>query len=75
MKKLLCILLTMALLSGCAAPAVPTTEPQAGEVLIRLSDGGIEFPADSGIHTANDIIYYEDGHDETYGEGESFGRV
>ena len=72
MKKLLCILLTMALLSGCAAPAVPTTEPQSGEVLIRLSDEGIEYPADSGIHTANDIIYYEDGHDETYGEGESY---
>ncbi len=72
MKKLLCILLTLALLAGCAAPAVPTTEPRAGEVLIRLSDEGIEYPADSGIHTANDIIYYEDGHDETYGEGESY---
>ena len=73
MKKLFCILLTMALLSGCSAPAVPTTEPRAGEVLIQLSDEGIEYPADSGIHTANDIIYYEDGHDETYGEGESYG--
>ena len=76
MKKLLCILLTMALLSGCTAPAAPTTQPTVpsadGEVLIRLSDEGIEFPADSGVHTANDIIYYEAGHDETYGEGESY---
>ena len=75
MKKLLCILLTMALLAGCTAPAAPTTTPTVpqveGEVLIRLSDEGIEFPADSGVHTANDIIYYEAGHDETYGEGES----
>ena len=52
MKKLLCILLTMALLAGCAAPAVPTTEPQAGEVLIQLSDEGAVFPADSGIQTS-----------------------
>ena len=31
MKKLLCILLTMALLAGCAAPAVPTTVPTTTE--------------------------------------------
>ena len=56
MKKLLCILLTMALLTGCAAPAVPTTEPPktGGEVHILLSDEGIEFPADSGIQTAEE---------------------
>ena len=54
MKKLLCMLLTLALLAGCAAPAVPTTEPQTGEVLIRLSDEGIEYPADSGIQTAEE---------------------
>ena len=56
MKKLLCILLTMALLAGCSAPA-PGTEPaSADEVLIRLSDGGVEFPEGSGVHTANDIV-------------------
>ena len=56
MKKLLCILLTMALLTGCAAPAVPTTEPPKtdGEVHILLSDEGIEFPADSGVQTAEE---------------------
>ena len=54
MKKLLCILLTLALLAGCAAPAVPTTEPRAGEVLIRLSDEGIEYPADSGVQTVEE---------------------
>ena len=70
MKKLLCMALCLALLSGCAAPAAPTTEPQANEVQITLSDGGVEFPADCGVHTANDIVYYEAGHDETYGEGD-----
>ena len=54
MKKLLCILLTLALLAGCATPAVPTTEPRAGEVLIQLSDEGIEYPADSGIQTSEE---------------------
>ena len=70
MKKLLCMALCLALLSGCAAPAAPTTEPRANEVQITLSDGGVEFPADCGVHTANDIVYYEAGHDETYGEGD-----
>ena len=70
MKKLLCIALCLALLSGCAAPAAPTTAPRANEVQITLSDSGIDYPADSGVHTANDIVYYEVGHDETYGEGD-----
>ena len=57
MKKLLCILLTLALLAGCAAPAVPTTEPRTGEVLIRLSDEDIEFPADSGVSISEEAAY------------------
>ena len=56
MKKLLCILLTLMMLAGCAAGA-PGTEPgSAGKVLIRLSDEGVEFPEGSGVHTANDIL-------------------
>ena len=56
MKKLLCILLTLVMLAGCAAGA-PGTEPaSADEVLILLSDEGVEFPEGSGVHTANDIL-------------------
>ena len=56
MKKLLCILLTLVMLAGCAAGA-PGTEPaSADEVLIRLSDEGVEFPEGSGVHIANDIV-------------------
>ena len=56
MKKLLCILLTLMMLAGCAAGA-PGTEPvSADEVLIRLSDEGVEFPEGSGVHTVNDIV-------------------
>ena len=78
MKKLLCALLASALLCGCAAgpaettgPATTTQPPEIASTVITLSDEGIEFPADSGIHVANDIVYYEEGRDETYGEGEA----
>ena len=74
MKKWLCVLLTAALLAGCTAAPAQTTAPseeQAGEVLIRLSDEGVTFDGE-GVHTANDIIYYEEGHDESYGEGEAW---
>ena len=67
MKKLLCAVLASAMLSGCAAapagtsaPAqttgpVPATAPKAEDtVLIRLSDEGVQFPANSGIHTAEE---------------------
>ena len=55
MKKLLCFLLTMALLAGCTAAPMQTTDPPqtGGEVLIRLSDEGIEFPAGSGVRTSD----------------------
>ena len=73
MKKLLCLLLALVLLTGCTAGPVQTTAPAAdGEVLIRLSDEGVEFPENSGVHVANDIIYYEAGHGEDYGEGEAW---
>ena len=71
MKKLLGILLSLVLLTGCTAAPAPTTGPAAGEVLIQLSDGGVTFEGE-GVHTANDIVYYESGHDEGYGEGEDW---
>ena len=71
MKKLLCIALSLVLLTGCTAAPAQTTGPAAGEVLIQLSDQGVTFDG-AGVHTANDIIYYEEGHDESYGEGEAW---
>ena len=71
MKKLLCIALSLVLLTGCTAAPAQTTGPAAGEVLIELSDQGVTFDGE-GVHTANDIIYYEEGHDESYGEGEAW---
>ena len=78
MKKLLCILLSLGLLAGCtAAPAqttVPTTEDSTA-VRFQLEKGGLTVTAPDGmaenaVTAANDIIYYEEGHDESYGEGE-----
>ena len=56
MKKLLCVLLTAALLAGCTAVPAGTTAPvqtaaplEADAVRIVLSDEGIEFPENSGV--------------------------
>ena len=66
MKRLLCILLTAAVLAGCAAAPVQTTAPTvpgttapeaAGEVRIRLSDEGVEFPDNSGVHTTGETDF------------------
>ena len=82
MKKLLCILLALGLLAGCTAAPVQTTAPSAPSatedstaVRFQLEKGGLTVTAPDGmaenaVTAANDIIYYEEGHDETYGEGE-----
>ena len=58
MKKLLCILLSLLLLAGCAAAPAETTGPaQSAEVTIRLSGGGAEFPADSGVSISEEAAY------------------
>ena len=74
MKKLLCILLTLMMLAGCAAPAVGTTPAQSDIIHIELSNDGISFESAAGdaVSWNDDIIYYEAGHGSDYGEGESF---
>ena len=74
MKKLLCVLLSLALLAGCAAPAVGTTPAESKVIHIELSNDGISFESAAGdaVGWNDDIIYYEAGHGSDYGEGESF---
>ena len=48
--------------------------PGEGETVISLSDSGVSVngeaaPAQGDVYTAHDIVYYESGHDFTYGEG------
>ena len=82
MKKLLCALLASAMLCGCAAAPVQTAPPaqsateDSSAQQFQLEKGGLTVTAPDGmaenaVTAANDIIYYEEGHDETYGEGEA----
>ena len=82
MKKLLSILLTLTLLAGCAAVPAVTTVPTESMADTSAADrwmlekGGLEILVPGGmapnaITAANDIIYYEAGHGEDYGDGEA----
>ena len=91
MKKLLCAILSAAVLAGCAAPAVQTTPPsesvsqesfetkwsESGFVRIQLDDTApaVALPdgmPETAVTFAQDILYYEAGHGEDYGEGEAW---
>ena len=79
-RKLIFLLCALAALTACGGKeqtiAVPhiaqENDPSASltDVIdITLSDEGITCASDA-VFAANDIIYYEEGHDEAYGEGE-----
>ncbi|MBQ2812880.1 MAG: hypothetical protein IJE63_06450, partial [Clostridia bacterium] len=78
MKRLTTLTLVFALtacvLSGCATKA-PEPEPYEGTQIVladsKITVDGAEISADTAqaVYTANDIVYYEEGHDFTYGEG------
>ena len=58
MKKMLCMLVCLGLLAGCAAaPVQPSEETwdQPNQTVITLADGSIQVSG-SGVHTANDIV-------------------
>lgn len=80
MRKVIAALTTLALtaaVSGCGAGQAETaSDLPEGAVDIQLSDDGITVDGQSAsadaedpVYTAHDIVYYEDGHDFTYGEG------
>jgi hypothetical protein len=68
----LVLVLLASLFSGCVEP--PEEVYEGTEIL--LSDDGITVDGnaistdeESAVYEANDIVYYEEGHDFTYGEG------
>ena len=85
MKKAISLLLSAALtfsLAACGKQDLPQPQPAPetpsweGAVTIELSDDtikvdGAEISHDetAAVHDAADIVYYEEGHDFTYGEG------
>ena len=85
MKKFTAFLLTYAMaaisLAGCAATQQPTSQSSANAAEIEgtaivLSDDGITVDGEAAgedttaaVYLANDIVYYEEGKDFTYGEG------
>ena len=78
MKKAIAMLAVLLLLTGCQskqptveqAPAKQEEEKIEG-VLITLSEEGVNVQGDEdgAVYTANDIIYYPEGEDFTFGEG------
>ena len=81
LKRMAVIMLVLSFLTACGAEETPvqTEEESAGTgaVSIELSDEGIRVEGgeatdqtEAAVYVANDIIYYEDGKDFTYGEGD-----
>lgn len=82
MRKLfVTILVSILLLSGCSSNTTQsssTTVRTFNGTIIQLSDETILVNSEaisqdnsSAVYVGEDIVYYEEGHDETYGEGEA----
>ena len=81
MKRIASLFLGLAVaaaaLSGCGAQGRETAAQEFPDtVSIVLSDDGVTVDGEAAstdetaaVYTAHDIVYYEDGHDFTYGEG------
>lgn len=75
MKKFFALFLSVLIVTGIFA-GCNKEEPISEGSEIVLSDNGISVNGEKAtsdktksVYAANDIIYYEDGHDFTYGEG------
>lgn len=77
MKLFIVCLLCICTLSGCSKSNTSnvTYENAINIVLsdndIKIDDAVIDEDSSKAVYKANDIIYYEDGKDFTYGEGNS----
>lgn len=62
--------LAVCALSACsAAPADDTAETRIDLSNLTVNGETISHEAGSAVYAANDIIYYQDGTDDSYGEG------
>ena len=80
MRRNIALLASLALaaaaLTGCGGRTGETTQEFPDATDIVLSDDGVTVDGTAAsddetaaVYTAHDIVYYEDGHDFTYGEG------
>ncbi len=66
-KSFYVLLLAAFFLSACA----PVSDDSKEHVVeINLNENVVESDSENGVYVANDIIYYEEGKDFTYGEGD-----
>ena len=81
LKRIAAIATVVAMLTACGAKETPpqTEEEPVGTeaVSIELSDEGIKVEGgevtdntEAAVYVAHDIVYYEEGKDFTYGEGD-----
>ena len=81
LKRIAAVTTVAAMLTACGAKETPvrTEEKIVGTeaVSIELSDGGIKVEGgeatddtEAAVYVAHDIVYYEEGKDFTYGEGD-----
>ena len=81
LKRIAAVATVAAMLTACGAKETPvrTEEKIVGTeaVSIELSDGGIKVEGgettddtEAAVYVAHDIVYYEEGKDFTYGEGD-----
>lgn len=87
MKKLLCALISAAMLAGCAPAQVtpPSGTLSSADFEAKWADSGhvriwldgtaptVALPegmAEDAVTFGNDIVYYEEGHGDDYGDGE-----
>ena len=80
MKRLTVLILVLTMLTACSASqgeqSGDSTATQIAGVAIELSDNGVMVNGEAAgsdtaaaVYVANDIVYYQDGKDFTYGEG------
>ncbi len=72
MKKLFSLVLVLVLLTGCTAvPSGQAGTEWSDATHVTFVDGEVTVKGDaSAITTEIPIVYYEEGHDFTYGEGD-----
>ncbi len=72
MKKFISLLVTVlfcTLLCSCGKRSAAPTAIVLSDSGITVNGAPISSQKHSAVHAANDIVYYEAGHDSTYGEG------